>query len=802
MSFRYWAFISYSSKDDALSRRLHHRLETYSIPRDLVGRSGTDGPVPKKLFPCFRDRDELPLSSNLGGSIEDALRASRYLIVICTPASAKSRWVNEEIRYFKSLGRGDRILAIIAAGEPNASDRATGQETECFAPALRYAVNAERQLTNERSEPIAGDLRPGGDGWTNAFLKAVAGITGLGFNAFVLREVKRQRRRQAILAALGLIAVLGGLYAWDYNRTKVNYYATLSEQWGVPQGVGRLSAETMQHRETSYRIESSRGKVRRVLRVNGAGQLQDDSDNFGSALQEVHYRENGQISEIDLSNHKSQSVVRKVFDERQPDLMTQTVELKRKLRDQPFTMAVLNDTNFYKRKSDITAQSIDFDAEGRTERILYLDNFRNPTANDSGVWGLHFQRNDAGLPVEIENIDSDGKPLPDHSGVVSKRFTYDSQGNPTQKDFWDGSNNLILGNQGFARITYFCDEFGNKREEYFFGTDGKASLRKDLGLAHISVKHDEHGNEIEEAYFGLDDKPTMRKDQGTARYRMKYDEHGNEIEDDYFGTDGKPVVCSDLGAARISFRFDERGNVIEQTCFGTDGKPMLGGYGYARLTEKWDDRGNEIEDDYFGTDGKPMLGGNGFARLTDKWDDRGNVIEEAYFGTDGGPILRKNFGFARQTLKWDERGNGTEADYFGTDGKLILRDGYGTARVTSQYDEHGNQIGEESFGTDGQPILRRDDGTARHIEKYDEHGNHTEQIYFGLDGKPILDKDGVARVTKKYDAHGNVIEEENLGLDGKLVMNKQGFARKTMEYDAADNLTQTTKYDEAGQVIK
>ena len=113
----YWAFLSYSSKDSALSRRFYRRLENYSIPRDLVGRPGRDGAVPRRLFPCFRDRDELPLSADLGDTIKDALRASRYLIVICTPASARSRWVNEEVRYFKSLGRADRIYCT-AVEEP------------------------------------------------------------------------------------------------------------------------------------------------------------------------------------------------------------------------------------------------------------------------------------------------------------------------------------------------------------------------------------------------------------------------------------------------------------------------------------------------------------------------------------------------------------------------------------------------------------------------------------------------------------------------------------------------------------
>ncbi|MCH8034592.1 MAG: toll/interleukin-1 receptor domain-containing protein [Bacteroidetes bacterium] len=104
--YRYWAFISYSSKDSKVARKLHKKLETYNIPRDLVGRPGRYEPVPRRLFPIFRDRDELPLSADLGASIEDALRASRYLIVLCSRNSATSRWVNEEIRYFKVSGQG------------------------------------------------------------------------------------------------------------------------------------------------------------------------------------------------------------------------------------------------------------------------------------------------------------------------------------------------------------------------------------------------------------------------------------------------------------------------------------------------------------------------------------------------------------------------------------------------------------------------------------------------------------------------------------------------------------------------
>ncbi len=826
MSFRYWAFISYSSKDAALSKRLHYRLETYAIPRDLVGRPGRDGAVPKKLFPCFRDRDELPLSSDLGGSIEDALRASRYLIVICTPASAQSRWVNEEVRFFKSLGRSDRILAIIAGGEPNASDQATGKERECFAPALRHEVDGAGQLTGERAEPIAGDLRPGGDGWTNTFLKAVAGITGLGFNAFAQREVKRQRRRHAFLAALGLAAVLGGLYAWDYNRTKAGYYTTLTDVWGVPQGVAPLTQDGARRRGISYRIESSQRKVRQVFRINGEGELQDDADNFGAALQEVQYRENGQVSEIDLRDHNRQSVVREVFDERQPNSMTQTVEFKRELKDQPFSVAVASDTSeIVQLRTDITAQSLTYDAQGRTEQISYLDNYRNPTEDDTGVWGLRYQRNEAGLPEEIENLGSDGKPVPDHSGVVAKRLSYNSQNLPARKDWWGADKSLIMGPRGCARVAYLYDTNGNEIEEAYSGTDGKSLLCTDWGTARITMQRDEHGNDIEADYFGTDGQPIPRKDMGAARIISKYDERGNLIEEDYFGIHGEPILSTDfgaarrtakwdehgnaleedyfdtankpvlrknIGAARITAKFDERGKLIEYNFFGTDGKPILSKLGVAHFELKWDERGYLNEIACFDTRGQPILSFLGFARATSKFDDRGNEIEDDYFGPDGQPIPRVDVGAARITSKYDEHGNRVELAYFGSDGQPVLRKDVGAFRIDYTFDERGNEIGEDYFGTEGKPILVTLTGCARMTMKRDERGNLIEADYFGTDGQPILRKDtGAARATWKFDANGNTIEDRNFGLDGKLIVSKDGgYAYATHQFDARGNKTE------------
>src|SRR6202035_4827184 len=117
---KYWAFISYSHKDEAWATWLHKSLETYRIPRGLIGHPTSSGQPPGRLFPIFRDRDELAGSPDLGGTIRAALAAARWLIVICSPSSAKSRWVNEEIKTFKAMGRTDRVLCMIVNVDPAA----------------------------------------------------------------------------------------------------------------------------------------------------------------------------------------------------------------------------------------------------------------------------------------------------------------------------------------------------------------------------------------------------------------------------------------------------------------------------------------------------------------------------------------------------------------------------------------------------------------------------------------------------------------------------------------------------------
>ena len=212
-SFTYRAFISYSHKDSAAARWLHGELESYRVPVRLVGLETATGVIGKRIGKVFRDRDELPVAADLTGTINEALKATQFLIVLCSPASAKSKWVNQEIINFKRLKGAGSIIAVIADGEPYASTMPGREDEECFAPALRFQVDTDGNVTDQPAEPIAADLRPGKDGKRLVKLKVLAGLLGVGLDELVQRDAARRQQRlvwlsMASAAGMAAMAVL------------------------------------------------------------------------------------------------------------------------------------------------------------------------------------------------------------------------------------------------------------------------------------------------------------------------------------------------------------------------------------------------------------------------------------------------------------------------------------------------------------------------------------------------------------------------------------------------------------------
>lgn len=201
MSSRYRAFISYSQKDRKWGARLHRWLESYRVP---PGMEADVGPQ-RRLGRFFRDDDELAAAADISALVKQAIDDSESLIVICSPRSAKSRWVAAEIHHFRRTGRGQRIFAFIVDGEPNSGDPAT----ECFPPPLREG----REETSGAfpREPVGVDVRK--DGRSRACARLAAGLLRVDFDELWQRDRRRaSKRQQGLIGGLSVaVAVFAGL---------------------------------------------------------------------------------------------------------------------------------------------------------------------------------------------------------------------------------------------------------------------------------------------------------------------------------------------------------------------------------------------------------------------------------------------------------------------------------------------------------------------------------------------------------------------------------------------------------------
>ncbi len=216
---KYKAFISYSHADEAWAGWLQRSLERFRAPRALAAELAASGRS-ARLTPVFRDREDLPVAGSLNTAIQAAIADSEYQIVLCSPNSAKSRWVNEEIKLFHRLHGPGRVFALIIGGAPNAANLPGREDEECFPPALRFELDDTGEPTAAAAEPLAADARPSGDGKRYALLKVAAGMLGVGLDDLVRRDAIRRARqaRTVAIASLAGSAAAAALAAYAVRK--------------------------------------------------------------------------------------------------------------------------------------------------------------------------------------------------------------------------------------------------------------------------------------------------------------------------------------------------------------------------------------------------------------------------------------------------------------------------------------------------------------------------------------------------------------------------------------------------------
>lgn len=207
--YKYLAFISYKREDEKWAKWLQHKLEHYKLPSSARKINPL---LPERVKPIFKDTTDLA-GGVLEKTIQEALKASRYLIVVCSPRAAHSPWVSKEVQEFIDSGREECIIPFIVSGEPNANE----SEKECFPQNLR-GLSGSRELLGININEMGREA---------AAIKVVARMFGLQFDTLWQRwERETQKRRLWILLLSILAALIGitiaGIMFYQHRKMQIN----------------------------------------------------------------------------------------------------------------------------------------------------------------------------------------------------------------------------------------------------------------------------------------------------------------------------------------------------------------------------------------------------------------------------------------------------------------------------------------------------------------------------------------------------------------------------------------------------
>lgn len=132
MSETYDAFISYSRANIDFARALEATIEKYKPPKSIMAK-------PHRLK-VFRDEKDL-IGADYYTSVEERIGECRKLIVIASPESRNSGYVNDEIRRFAKKKGAEHIITILLDGIPNNEVTSETEGKKAFPEALIEHIN-------------------------------------------------------------------------------------------------------------------------------------------------------------------------------------------------------------------------------------------------------------------------------------------------------------------------------------------------------------------------------------------------------------------------------------------------------------------------------------------------------------------------------------------------------------------------------------------------------------------------------------------------------------------------------------
>ena len=822
--YTYYAFISYSHKDQKWAEWIQQAVEHYKLPS--VIRKEAQKPLPKRMRPVFLDKTDLSVDVLVDG-LHAELEQSQYLIVVCSPNSAQpnaqgKRFVDEEVRHFCELGRTKQIIPVIVEGSPE----------ESFGPVLKEKEILALDATKHPRSRILNDI--------------VAKILGLKPDA-LWRRAERERKKRLIIKSviggfLALLTAFAGYFAWDANRTAVNYYADYVDSFGLPEGLFPLTKQETKGRRFHYRFEYrgyGLGKsvhhdssdwnifkplgfyrvLRSVVQANSAGmpkKLTDEGFSERPAIQDFTYEQDGlnlgkrlkQVrhgrfggpnrtpyfeKRIEFYNHSGTTNGLAKFlnnSDNQFDFANAAALL-------PFDTDLLNP----KRYSAVIQHQLQRDSQGRVKQRLFLNATGGKESDGDGVRGFSCECDAIGRETLERYLICDGDGVENayqanRIGISGKRMVFDGK-RLLKVEFLDAAGQLAMNPKGWMACEFGAfDGYDNPCRFRYIDEKGQLMFTKD-GYAEIRMAYDEFGNVEKMLFYDVDGKATLCN-EGVAGWEWEYDSLGRQISQRGVDAAGHVVVGKN-GVACTQFSYDAYGNMTNESYYGVDGAPQLCNQWYARLCHQYDQQGRKQFSAYYGLDGWLTLSRDGSAIIAYEYYDDGKTKSATSYGCDGSPVLNKN-GFCRASIdQYDENGNVNVVSVRDIYDKPIVCSA-GAAKIVAKYDEHGQMERVLMLGTSDEKVVG-EKGFAEAGFVYGKKGEVVKVSCYGVDGNLKLCRDGYAeRSIIEYDGRGMSSKVVLRNADGNVLSNSP--CRVSMVWDQYGRLSQIRWFDEHGTPMR
>jgi len=799
-------FVSYAAEDRDRARRLADYLES-------------------RGWIVWWDR-KIPVGRAFDEVIEHALQRARCVVVLWTKDAVASRWVRAE-----------------------ASDAA---QRQVLVPVLAEEVTIPLEFRHLQALDLRGWKAGAAPPALERLHDAVALIVGEARVAAAAEQdatpVHPGRSIGRSLAAAGaaillLFVIVPGVWYWDaYHREISDYYANVTKRWGLPEGIGRLTAEQVSRRNESVVLvrRGRRNPAHEVRVVNSAGltpavglglpifsinelnplpSAGSDGPESSELIQLTRvtfsHDTNGRLLEQAGFNRGGRRLYTMHFAE--PDIA--------EYKWQGFGKTIRESGISYLRFSKVASGP----NAGLYESVRYLDDKQRPQPDVGGDFGYRLVLDGRGLVTEVVNrgpdgadkansygvlkevrshddpfgnlteattVDERGAPKPSRIGPALTRIQYDQSGNPVRMSFFDEKRQPVVAQMaGAASIGYTYDRRGNLTSQTFFGPD-QSMVVSAAGFAKQTIEW-QSPNRFLSRVFGANGQP-IPAFGGAFEGLVTADSRGYPVETTYRNREGHTTRTSQ-GCATVRLQYDEQGNLARLACLNEQGAPTIATDGFSTVTFTYDDFGNRTISAFSDLQGAPRLEGEAYASTRRSFTPSGLVEEETFLNAKGS-LVKNRRGFARVKYAFDASGNQVATEYFDERGsRTALVDGYSAIR--RKFDERRLEFETAYLDAGDRPILGSD-GYATVRYEYDQRGFLTRILQFDIDGKPSRGFYGYCSARIKHSAAGQRLEMTFFDEQGApTTAVRLGSARRRWTYDEAGRVSERSDHDLNGRPI-